>query len=106
MTHVDAYADDHWEAERAAFRADPAGDGWDRCAVPSDGPPAQRFGTLAAFLLEASRLHEAMERVVSAARHDGPGHALSNDLGGSAELNVKLVELAHTLTQQHRKPDD
>ncbi|MEU0529077.1 GAF and ANTAR domain-containing protein [Amycolatopsis tolypomycina] len=134
LTDVDAQADDQWEADRVAFRTDPAGDGWDRCGVPAEGPLTQRFGELAAVLLEAGTLHEAMERVVSAAlrivpgadlvsitlrsargefhtpawtsetaeeldriqyrtgqgpcveaaRHDGPGHCLAEDLAGSS----------------------
>ncbi|MGW5745524.1 GAF and ANTAR domain-containing protein [Amycolatopsis sp. NPDC003861] len=133
MTDVYAQTDDPWEADRVTFGAEPAGDGWDRCGVDGDGPLAQRFGALASVLLEAGSLHEAMERVVSAAlrivpgaelasitmrspdggfhtpvrtgaeaeeldriqyrtgegpcleaaRHNGPGHCLSDDLAGS-----------------------
>ncbi len=72
VTDVDAQTGD-WEADRAAFGAEPAGDGWDRCGVDADGPLARRFGALAAVLLEAGSLHEAMERVVSAALRIVPG---------------------------------
>ena len=68
MTDIDAQsADDHWEADRVAFRAGPAGDGWDRCEVAAGGPLARQFGTLAEVLFKTESLHEAMERVLSAA---------------------------------------
>ncbi|WP_155542702.1 GAF and ANTAR domain-containing protein [Amycolatopsis camponoti] len=67
MSDVDKQTDVGWEADRARFRADPAGDGWDRCPLPEDGPLAHHFGALAGTLLEAETLHEAMRQVVVAA---------------------------------------
>ncbi|WP_409180202.1 ANTAR domain-containing protein [Amycolatopsis sp. VS8301801F10] len=67
MTDVGTRNAEDWEADRIAFGADPAGDGWSRCGVALEGPLARQFGALAAILLDADSLHEAMERVLSAA---------------------------------------
>ncbi|MGW5718054.1 hypothetical protein ACWEVP_17950 [Amycolatopsis sp. NPDC003865] len=53
MTEIDEQTDDHWEADRVAFCAEPPGADWDRCGVAADGPLARRFSTLAATLLDA-----------------------------------------------------
>lgn len=67
VTDADIRVDDGWEADRIAFCAEPAADGWARSGVALEGPLARQFGTLAVLLLDADSLHEAMERVVSAA---------------------------------------
>ncbi|MFE3170042.1 GAF and ANTAR domain-containing protein [Amycolatopsis sp. NPDC059090] len=71
-------AEADWEADRVAFSAKPPGDDWDRCDVAADGPLARGFGALAAVLLDAGTLHEAMERVVSAALRVVPGAELAS----------------------------
>ena len=84
-----------------AFRAEPAGDGWNRCGVSADGPLAQRFGDFAALLLEAGSLHEAMERVVSAALRIVPGADLvgitTRSAGGELHTPVWTSETAEEL---------
>ncbi|MGV9298176.1 GAF and ANTAR domain-containing protein [Amycolatopsis sp. NPDC003676] len=67
MTEVGTRDAEDWEADRIAFCAEPAVEGWARSGVAAEGPLAQRFGALAVHLLGAGSLHEAMERVVSAA---------------------------------------
>ncbi|SFP90268.1 GAF and ANTAR domain-containing protein [Amycolatopsis rubida] len=67
MTDADTQTDQGWEADRVAFCAEPAVDGWARSGVALEGPLSRQFGALAVLLLDAGSLHEAMERVVSAA---------------------------------------
>jgi hypothetical protein len=163
VSDIDAQTDDHWEADRAAFRADLGSGDWNRCTVAADGPLARQFGALAAVLLDAESLHDAMELVVSAAlrivpeadlvsitlrsaestfhtpvatgetaeeldriqyrtgqgpcleaaRHEGPGHALTNDLAtsdafpefGSQAARLGFGSLLATTLLPDRKSD-